>query len=326
MTSLDLLVSNILSPPVLAFTVGIIAVYAKSDLKFPDQIYQGITIYLLLAIGFKGGSSLAKTELSEVILPIISGIGIASLIPVAAFFLARLFLKFKPRDCAALAAHYGSVSAVTFMASLAFLQNNNVTYESYVTALMALMEVPAIVVALVMAQVFGSNRKIKWGETLLEVLSGKSVVLLIFGLFIGFASGEDGYTRMKPFLIDPFYGVLTLFLLEMGLIAGEKLKDVKKVGLKLVIYAIVLPLIQGFMGAFLGTMIGLSEGGVTVFAVLSASASYIAAPAAIRVSLPDANPAYYVTASLAITFPFNLTLGIPLYASWASWMQQLNGI
>ncbi|MEM6822204.1 MAG: sodium-dependent bicarbonate transport family permease [Verrucomicrobiota bacterium] len=316
MTSLDLVASNLLSPPILAFAFGILAVFVKSDLKVPDPLYQGITIYLLFSIGFKGGSSLSDERISDVIAPLLGAVGIASLIPLLTFFVCRVILRFAVRDAAALAAHYGSVSAVTFIATLVFLEQNSIKYESYVTALMAIMEIPAIVIALLLAQVFGRKRKIKWNDILHEVGTNRSVFLLIAGLVTGALTGKDGLEKMSPFLIDPFYGVLTFFLLEMGLVAGEKLKDLRLAGVRLIVFALTMPLVQAWIGIWMASLVGLSQGGAVVFAVLAASASYIAAPAVIRNSLPEANPAFYVTASLAITFPFNLTVGIPLYAYW----------
>lgn len=315
MDSLLLLASNLLSPPVIAFTTGVFAVWIRSDLRFPDQAYQVLTIYLLLAIGFKGGTALTDSSFSELILPLGATFLIGALIPAGTFFAVRKFLKFNVSNAAAMAAHYGSVSAVTFMACLAFLDRQTIAYEAFMPAIMAAMEIPAIFVALLLAARFKTDRKVPLKESIFEVLSGKSLVLLGCGLVSGAVSGEESRELIKPFLITPFYGVLMLFLLEMGLVAGEKLREVSKVGYPLVVFAIVSPLIQGSLGLFLGWSIGLSQGGSVVFAILAASASYIAAPAAVRVSLPEANPGYYVTASLGITFPFNLIVGIPLLFS-----------
>ncbi|MEM7791606.1 MAG: sodium-dependent bicarbonate transport family permease [Verrucomicrobiota bacterium] len=308
-----LLGSNLISAPVIAFAAGLVAVWTKSDLKFPDQIYQALTIYLLLAIGFKGGSAIAATSLSELALPLLATLFIGSLIPISVFFGVQVFLKMNVSNAAALAAHYGSVSAVTFMASLAFLDRMQVPYEKFMPAIMAMMEIPAIFVAMLLAQRFSKNTEMSLYASIHEVLTGKSLLLLGTGLITGCLAGQDGRALLKPFFVTPFYGVLMLFLLEMGLVAGAKLLDARKAGLPLIAFAMISPILQGIAGLTTGWLIGLSQGGSVIFAILAASASYIAAPAAVRVSLPEANPGYYVTTSMGITFPFNLVLGIPLF-------------
>lgn len=318
MESLLLLLSNLLSPPVIAFTTGLVAIWIRSDLRFPEQAYQVLTIYLLLAIGFKGGAALTSSSPAELIRPIGATFLIGALIPVGVFFATRKLLRFDISNAAAMAAHYGSVSAVTFMACLAFLDRQVVPYEAFMPAIMAAMEIPAIFVALLLAAHFKTDRSVPLKESIREVISGKSLVLLVSGLISGAVSGEESRALIKPFLITPFYGVLMLFLLEMGLVAGQKIRDASGAGKTLVIFALVSPVVQGVLGLSLGWVIGLSQGGAVVFAILAASASYIAAPAAVRVSLPEANPGYYVTASLGITFPFNLVVGIPLFFSISS--------
>ena len=315
MESLLLLGANLLSPPVIAFTTGLFAVWIRSDLRFPEQAYQVLTIYLLLAIGFKGGIALTGSSFAELLLPIGATFLIGAIIPVGTFFTTRKLLNFDVSDAAAMAAHYGSVSAVTFMACLAFLDRQGVAYDEFMPAIMAAMEIPAIFVALLLAMHFKTDRSVPLKESILEVISGKSLVLLVSGLISGAVSGAESRELIKPFLITPFYGVLMLFLLEMGLVAGEKLRGALRVGKKLILFAVVAPVVQGLLGLLLGWSIGLLQGGAVVFAILAASASYIAAPAAVRVSLPEANPGYYVTASLGITFPFNLVVGIPLLFS-----------
>ncbi|MGK0176423.1 MAG: hypothetical protein ACJAYS_001069 [Lentimonas sp.] len=315
MESLLLLGANLLSPPVIAFTTGLVAVWARSDLRFPEQAYQVLTIYLLLAIGFKGGIALTASSPAELLLPIGATFLIGAIIPVGVFFTVRKFLKFDVSNAAAMAAHYGSVSAVTFMACLAFLDRQAVEYEAFMPAIMATMEIPAIFVALLLAMHFKTDRSVPLRQSVREVVSGKSLILLVSGLISGAVSGEESRELIKPFLITPFYGVLMLFLLEMGLVAGEKIRGASQVGYKLIVFALISPVIQGVCGLLLGWSIGLSQGGSVVFAILAASASYIAAPAAVRISLPEANPGYYVTASLGITFPFNLVVGIPLLFS-----------
>ncbi|MGA1205888.1 MAG: sodium-dependent bicarbonate transport family permease [Opitutales bacterium] len=311
MEAILLLGKNLLSPPVIAFGTGMAAVWSRSDLKFPEQVYQALTIYLLLAIGFKGGGALAQSSVGELALPLLGTLVAGSLIPVVVYFVTRRLLGMGNSDAAAMGAHYGSVSAVTFMACLAFLDRQGMSYEAYMPAVMASLEIPSIFVALMLARRFSTDGRVSVGESIREVLSGKSLLLLICGLLAGAGAGVEGRELMHPFLVAPFFGVLMLFLLEMGLVAGEKLKDARKMGWPLVAFAIVAPLVQGSFGLLLGWMMQLSQGGAVVFGILTASASYIAAPAAVRVALPDANPGYYVTASLGITFPFNLVVGIP---------------
>ena len=296
-----------------AFVAGAVAVWARSDLKVPEQLYQALTIYLLLAIGFKGGGAIADTPLGQLALPIGATLALGSLIPFLAYGAARRFLRTNVADSAALAAHYGSVSAVTFMACLAFLDRLKVSYESFLPAVMAVMEIPAILVALMIARLRGERSRLSLRRTLMETLAGKSFVLLLCGLVAGLLAGPDSREMIKPFLVAPFYGALMIFLLEMGQVAAGQLGKAKEVGGRLLGFAVLLPVLQGLLGLVTGWAIGFSQGGAVVFAVLAASASYIAAPAAVRAALPQANPGIYVTASLGITFPFNLALGIPLY-------------
>lgn len=313
MDSLSLLLANLISPPVIAFAAGLIAVRVGSDLRFPEQVYQGLTIYLLLAIGFKGGSAMAGASFSELALPLGATVVLGSLIPVLVFFFTRKCLGQSVSNSAALAAHYGSVSAVTFMACLAFLKQRGVSYEGFMPAIMAAMEIPAIFVAMLLAKRNSARAKAPLAASIREVMTGKTFILLLCGIACGLTAGDDGRELLKPFLVAPFYGVLMLFLLEMGLIAGGKLRQAGHINKGLIAFAIVAPVVQACLGLLLGWGIGLSQGGAVTFAVLAASASYIAAPAAVRASLPHADPAIYVTTSLGITFPFNLVIGIPLY-------------
>jgi hypothetical protein len=282
-------------------------------LKFPEQVYQALTIYLLLAIGYKGGSAMSSSSLADLALPLGATLLIGSLIPIAVFFFTRKFLKLNASNAAALAAHYGSVSAVTFMACIAFLSNQGIKYESFMPAVMAAMEIPAIFVAMLLAKRFGSGAKTPMKHTIHEVITGKTFILLICGIVCGLTAGNQGRELLKPFLVAPFYGVLMLFLLEMGLIAGARILEAKRIKKSYILFAIISPILQASLGLLLAWSIGMSQGGAIVFAVLASSASYIAAPAACRASLPDADPGIYVTTSLGITFPFNLVLGIPLY-------------
>lgn len=293
--------------------MGLVAVWSRSDLKFPAQVYQALTIYLLIAIGFKGGTAVMTASFATLGLPLLATVLLGAAIPFAVYAVTRRFLKLSVPDAAALGAHYGSVSAVTFMACMAFLDRLGVSYEGFMPAIMAAMEIPAIFVAMLIAKRFDKKGTTSIKASLHEVVAGKSILLLICGLVCGMVAGTEGKALLEPFLITPFYGILMLFLLEMGLVAGEKLRDARKVGKPLLVFALIAPIMQGLVGLMLAWSIGLSQGGAVIFAVLAASASYIAAPAAARASLPEANPAIYVTASLGITFPFNLTLGIPLF-------------
>ena len=327
MDAFELLRLNLLSPMVLAFVLGVLATVIRSDLRFPDALYTTLSIYLLLAIGLKGGVALATTPLALLWLPAIATVAVGLVTPLWTFGLLRRLGRFSVPDAAAMAAHYGSVSVVTFIAAQAFLDRAGVPYEGFMATLVALLEVPAILVALVMARSImtrdaahteaGSSPAIAavpWRALIGEVLAGRSIVLLAGGLVIGAASGPAGMARVEPFFVTPFEGVLTLFLLEMGLVTGRRLGELRTVGPFLLGFGIVVPLLHGFLGVALGPFLGLSLGGTTILAVLFASASYLAATAAVRLGLPEANPSLYLTASLAITFPFNLIVGIPLYA------------
>ena len=312
MNVLELASANLTSPAVLAFALGALAVLVKSDLRLPEALYSSLTIYLLLAIGLKGGVELSQADPSEVWLPATAAIGIGIATPIVLFPVLRKLLRFSVADSAAIGAHYGSVSVVTFTAAITFLTTLDVPYEGFLPTLLAIMEIPGIVVALALARsgaISGGN----WTDAIRETLSGRSIVLLAGGLMIGLLTGPDGMDQVAPFFVAPFIGVLTLFLLDLGMTAARRLPDIGRAGVKLVSFAVITPVVLGTVGVLLGTAAGLSLGGSTVFGVLTASASYIAAPAAVRVALPDANPALYLTAALAITFPFNLVAGIPLY-------------
>lgn len=313
---LDLMADNLLSPMVLAFALGMIASFLRSDLKFPDAIYSFLSIYLLFAIGLKGGVTLSTAPIGAMSLALVAALFISSLIPLMTFCVAR-FLRYTHSDSAALAAHYGSVSVVTFIAAQVFVGQVGYPADSYMAAILAVMEVPAIVMALIMARRSQQETsEIQDGslwQDIRGILTGKSILLLIGGLCIGYISGEKGFDRVAPFFVSPFQGVLVLFLLEMGLVAGQRLVESRRIPPSLICIALGIPLISGLFGVVCGKMIGMSVGNTTLLATLAASSSYIAAPAAVRLALPRANPAYYLTASLAVTFPFNLSVGVPLY-------------
>lgn len=312
---LELVGQNIGSPAVLAFILGALAVRLKSDLSFPESVTSLLSTYLLLAIGLKGGLRLREAALDDLLLPIVGTVALGIVTPAITYWVARRFLKRTPSDSAALAAHYGSVSAVTFTAAETFVKNAGTLGEDYLAALVAVLEVPGIVVALLIASRVLGKSTIK--SAVHEVVTGRSVVLLIGGLVIGFVASEKSTALVEPLFVDLFAGVLVLFLLDLGVMAGTRLDAIRAAGAKLVVFAIALPVLFGFLGVVVGTAAGLSVGGVTVVATMAASASYIAAPAAVRIGMPEADGGLALGAALGITFPFNLVVGIPLYSELA---------
>ncbi len=309
------MITGILSPMVLAFVLGVLASRLRSDLKFPDGLYQSLTIYLLVAIGIKGGYKLSIASFEEVQFPAMAAIALCCIIPLWTYWLMRKAGKMDVNNSAALAAHYGSVSAVTFSAALVYHDMLGVSYEGFMPTLLAIMEIPAILVAISIARIQNSGEEgaSNLKEVAIELVSGKSSILLIGFLVIGYVIGKDGWEQVAPLFDTPFKGILTLFLLEAGLMAGRKLSDLRTSGLFIAGFGIIFPVLHAILGIYFGHLAGLSLGGATILGVLAASASYIAAPAACRVALPAANPSYYLTAALAITFPFNIIFGLPLY-------------
>jgi hypothetical protein len=310
------LASSLLSPMVLAFALGILASLIKSDLKISEEFYGALTIYLLFAIGLKGGMKLEGMSLAQVWKPILAALTLSLAIPAWSYFILKKLCGLTSVDAGAVAAHYGSVSAVTFSAAMAFLEKYHLQGEGYLPALLAIMEVPAIIVALFMVKQFNGGTMAAEGgiqKVIHELLTSKGILLLLGGLGIGLLCGHAGYEQVAPLFDAPFKGVLTLFLLAVGLLTGKRLADLKSVGFKLGAFALIMPPIHAVIAIFLAKAAGMSLGGATVLATLGASASYIAAPAAVRIALPQASPALYFTTALAITFPFNIVIGIPLY-------------
>jgi uncharacterized protein len=320
----DIIASNLLSPIVLAFALGMLAALVRSDLEFPEALYHALTIYLLLAIGLKGGIALAATPLAAIALPLLATVALGVLTPIIAFAVLRWVGRIDNVNAAAIAAHYGSVSAVTFLAAQSFAQNIGEAVEGYLPALVAVLEVPAIVVALLLvgsrteaaAAAVGGGRM----AALREVLTGRSIILLVGGVAIGYTADPQALAGVEPFFIGLFPGALTLFLLELGMVAARRMRDLRRVGPFLLGFAILMPIVHGCLGVWVGQLVGMSTGGSAILGTMVASTSYIAAPAAVRVALPQANPAFYLTSALGVTFPFNLTLGIPLYFAFARWM------
>jgi hypothetical protein len=317
---LQAILGNLLSPMILAFLLGIAATLLKSDLKFPEELYLSLTIYLLIAIGLKGGYKLSLVPFAEVYKPLGFALILGALIPVWSFVILRYLGHFDVPNAAAIAAHYGSVSAATFSATLAFLDAHQTAYEGYMPGLLAVLEVPAILVAIFLAKLLDKSGKTgSLSEVMRELLTGKSTVLLVGCLAIGLLAGKSGWEQVAPFFDTPFRGILMLFLMEAGLVTGRRLKDLKRVGVFLIGFGILMPFLHALLGLVVAKWSGLSMGGAMIFAVLMSSASYIAAPAACRVALPQASPTYYLTASLAVTFPFNIIVGLPIYYELAEW-------
>lgn len=310
----SLIVSNILNPPILFFFLGMAAVFVKSDLEIPPPVPKLLSLYLLFAIGFKGGVELIKSGITqEVVLTLIAAMLMASLVPIYTFFILKL--KLDTYDAAAIAATYGSISAVTFITASAFLTELGIQFDGYMVAALALMESPAIIVGIILVNIFTPNekREFSWSEVLREAFLNSSVFLLVGSLFIGLLTGERGWKVLEPFTQGLFYGMLTFFLLDMGLVAARRIKDLQKTGVFLILFAILIPVVNAAIGLVIAKFIGMPQGDSLLFAVLCASASYIAVPAAMRLTVPEANPSLYVSTALAVTFPFNIIVGIPLY-------------
>ena len=308
--------SNLTSVSVLVFILGFIAARFKGDIRIPDPVYQIISVYLLFGIGLKGGVSLRHSTLDGIAKPIIATLILGCIIPTLAFFILRFVKSLTEIDRGAIAAHYGSTSLVTFTAALVFLDNTKIEYEGFATALLTIMEIPGIIIGIFLATRH-LNRQVSWSSSLKEIVLGKTIILLVGGLIVGAISGDAGYARVEPFFVNLLPGILALFLMHLGYLAGQRIHVIKETGAGLFAFAIIFPLIAGSLGVLGGFMAGLSVGGATVLGVLSASASYIAAPAAVGIALPEANPSLSITSSLGITFPLNLTVGIPLFYTLA---------
>lgn len=319
--ALSLGLANLLSPMILFFGLGFAAALARSDLSIPEALAKGLALYLMLAIGFKGGVALRAHGFGpEVLLALFGGAALALIMPLIAFALLSATTRLSRVDAAAIAAHYGSISVVTFVTASEFLRMAGTPYGGYMVATMALMETPAIIIGLWLARrgmaASDAERGVS-GELWREVLLNGSVVLLMGAFVIGFLTGEKGMAQIAPFIEAPFKGVLCLFLLDMGLIAATRLRQARGLTPPLLAFGLYMPILGGTAGVCLGSLLGLSVGSTTLLGTLAASASYIAVPAAMRLALPEANPAYSLSLSLAITFPFNLVAGIPAYHALA---------
>jgi hypothetical protein len=305
-------------PVVLFFVLGVAAGLLRSDLKIPGALYEALSIYLLLAIGLKGGVELAKHSLAAVVLPSLAVIALGLVIPLIAFAALRLASRLPRADAASLAAHYGSVSVVTFAVAGAYAASHGETVEGVLTVFLVLLEFPALIVGVLLARWGHAGHA--FGRLVREVLVGKSLFLLLGGLVIGWVSGPERIAPLDRLFFDLFKGVLAFFLLEMGLVAAGRIADVRRFGAVLIGFALFMPLVSASLATVLAWALGLSVGGTALLATLAGSASYIAAPAAMRIAVPEANPALSIGASLGVTFPFNLLVGIPVYFAAARWI------
>lgn len=306
---------NYIDPIILFFLLGLVAGLLRSELRLPAAVYELVSILLLLAIGLKGGAELARQTLHDLLPQILAVTAMGFLLPLLAFPLLRYVVRLKRADSASIAAHYGSVSVGTYAVAAVYFASRQVDFEEYMPLLLALLEVPAILIGIILAR--GFARGIRLGVVAHEVFLGKSIVLLLGGLLIGWTAGPEGLVSIKPLFFDLFKGILALFLLEMGLITAAQLGGLRQYRVFLVLFGIGMPLFSSLIGAGLGWVLGLSIGGTAMLATLAASASYFAVPAAMRISAPEANPTLSLAASLGITFPFNILAGIPIYHALA---------
>jgi hypothetical protein len=314
---------TVVDPILLFFLLGLAAGILRTELRLPAAVYDLVTIVLLLAIGLKGGIELAKQPLILLLPQMLAVIAMGILLTSTAYPVLRLAGRFKRADAAAIAAHYGSVSVGTYAVATAYLASRQIGFEAHMPLLLALLEIPGILVGTLLAR--GSAQRPSLLVAAREVFLGKGIVLLVGGLLIGWAAGPDGLVAIQPLFFDLFKGVLALFLLEMGLIVASQFSSLRSHGILLVVFGIAMPLISAVIGAGLGWLLGLTVGGTALLATLAASASYIAAPAAMRISVPEANPTLSLAAALGVTFPFNVLVGIPLYHGLATTMHSVLG-
>lgn len=312
--ALSMLAASLLVPTILFFVLGMLAAVARSDLSIPEGAAKVMSIYLLFAIGFKGGASLISNEITwQIVATLFAGVVLSFALPFVAFFLLRILTKLDDVNAAAVAGHYGSISIVTFVTASSLLELNGIIAEGYLVAVAAVMEVPAILSALWIAGTRGVQAQSQ-SKLLRDIVGNGSIVLLVGSFLIGVITGQEGLNDIKPFIIVPFTGILCLFLLDMGLSAGRSLVDNRRsLTWGLFAFGCIMPLIGCIAGYLAGLLVGLSPGGVFLMMVLSASASYIAVPAAMKIALPQAQSGIYLTMSMGVTFPFNIAIGLPLY-------------
>lgn len=320
------------SPVILFFVLGLLAALARSDLTIPEPIAKALSIYLMIAIGLKGGVALAESGLgADALAALGAGVAVSFLLPFPAYFLLRWVGKLSRINSGAVAAHYGSVSVVTFVTATEIISASGMETAGYMVAVLAVMETPAIIAGIFLVRMAqhtqgqerasGADdaRMAKWG-VLHEVIFNASVVLLLGSLAIGLVAGPSGFADIQPLFEAGFRGVLCLFLLEMGLVAARRIMATRAMTFRLVALAIIMPIFNGTAGAIGATLIGLDPGSVAAFAILCASASYIAVPAAIRMAVPEADPGIYLTMSLSVTFPFNIIINIGMMTALAGWL------
>jgi len=311
----EIIIGNLFQPVILFFFLGLLASVLKSDLEIPQPLPKLFSLYLLIAIGLHGGYEISKSGIDYYVLKtLMAAMFLAFIVPIYAFFI--LLKKVDVYNAAGIAATYGSISAVTFITATNFLQTLNTEYGGHMVASMALMESPAIVIGLILASLFSKNNsgvQLEFRELAKESLLNGSVFLLMGSLFIGFVTKENGWKAMEPVYGDLFKGLLAFFLLDMGLVTGKRLYEIKRVGSFLAIFGIIFPIFNAIIAIIIAKLLVLTKGDAFLLSVLAASASYIAVPASLRISLPEASPGLYVTMSLAVTFPFNIIFGIPLY-------------
>jgi len=312
-----------IDPVLLFFLLGLAAGLLRSELRLPAAIYELVSMILLLAIGLKGGVELAQQPFGALALQAVAVMAMGVMLPLVAFPVLRFMGRFPRADAASIAAHYGSVSVATYAVAATYFSNRQIEFEAHMPFLLAVLEIPAILVGILLARGFSRNMQI--GAVAHEVFLGKGIVLLVGGLLIGWAVGPEGLAPVTPLFFDLFMGILALFLLEMGLITATQFGSLRRYGLFLVLFGIGMPLFSSVVGLALGLALGLSAGGTAMLAILAASASYIAAPAAMRISVPEANPTLSLAASLGVTFPFNVLIGIPLYHAMATKAFALTG-
>jgi len=334
MEILQLIQSNLLTPIILFFLFGIIAARIKSDLKIPEAISEFLPIYLLAAIGLHGGIEMRNTGFENMLIPMFVAIGLSLLFTLNHYQILKRLGKFNLFDSYALASTYGAVGAVHFSVGLSFLKNQGVSSEGYIAAILAVLEPLAFILAIFMTNMAVSKQikakkqsftgddseidigltqtKTKLTKVLHESITGKAIVILLGSIVIGYIIGEEGFEPIKIVFDDMFTGAIVIFMVEMGIIAGQRLDDIKKVGVFLTAFAIIIPVFNGTIGVLVSTAIGLSVGGAVMFGLLMASASFIAAPAVLRHAIPQAKPSLYITSALGITFPFNIIVTLPL--------------
>lgn len=314
--NLNLLLENLTNPALLFFLLGVLAVKLKSDLEIPPNSSKFISLYLLFSIGFKGGQELSHSNFTlEIIWSILFGVFIAILIPIYSYFILRR--KFNCYDSGAIAAAYGSVSAVTFVTAATFLEMQDLKFSGHMVAVMALMEAPAIIIGVILIRMFSKKQETK--TSLLSLIkhsfTNGSVLLILGSLLIGLLASDEQALGIKPFTNDLFKGFLAIFLLDMGIVSGKKLNDFIKSGWFAILFAVFMPLFNGCLVAVVSNLITDDIGNRFILSILAASASYIAVPAAMKIAVPKANPGLFLPMALAVTFPFNITLGMPIYLS-----------